>query len=271
MPRLLLGSDRIDPAALARFAALLRLAEKAGVYLHVTGLACYQIKDRLAWYDALDDEARWQTQAFFWTTLARVCANSPAVFCYDLINEPAASGKKSDGWYMGKMGEVEFCQRLSLAESTRPADEIIGDWTARMVAAIRAQDPRHLITLGMLPFPGTYRKAAELLDFVSPHLYTNAGQVDEELALLQKFDFGKPIVIGETFPLSCSRDEERAFLLQSRAFAHGWIGHWPDDPPAKLQALKAARQITIAQSIWLSWVELFREVGPDMTRSGRGN
>jgi hypothetical protein len=34
-------------------------------------MACYQIKDRMTWHDSLD---RWKTQAFFWGTIARVCA-----------------------------------------------------------------------------------------------------------------------------------------------------------------------------------------------------
>jgi hypothetical protein len=69
--------------------------------------------------------------------------------------------------------------------------------------------------LGMLPFPAAYKAVAEQVDFVSPHLYPKAKKVDEEIELLKKFDFGKLIVIGETFPLSCSADEEREFLLKS--------------------------------------------------------
>lgn len=84
--------------------------------------------------------------------------------------------------------------------------------------------------------------------------------------LLKKFDVGKPIEIGETFPLSCGVDDERKFLLQSKAIAAGWIGHWPDDDPATLRELKKSGKITIAQSIWLSWVDLFEEAGPGMTR-----
>jgi hypothetical protein len=164
------------------------------------------------------------------------------------------------------MGDVEFCQRLTLDPGTRSGDEIFRAWTKRMVAAIRKHDQRHLITLGMLPFPGAYKATAEQLDFISPHLYPKANKVDAEIELLKQFDWGKPIVIGETFPLSCSADEEREFLLKSRAFAHGWIGHWPDESPAQLAELKQQGKLSIQQAIWLSWVELFREIGPDMTK-----
>ena len=118
----------------------------------------------------------------------------------------------------------------------------------------------------MLPFPGAYKAAVPHLDFVSPHLYPKTGKVDEEIELLKKFDFGKPIVIGETFPLTCSRDEERDFLLKSRGLAQGWIGHWPDKSPEELSELRKQGTIKIDQAIWLSWVELFKEVGREMTR-----
>ena len=88
----------------------------------------------------------------------------------------------------------------------------------------------------------------------------------QEIETLKKFDFGKPIVIGETFPLKCSAEEEREFLRQSRGLAGGWIGHWPDDDPAQLEELKKSGKISIAQAIWLSWVDLFRELGAEMTR-----
>lgn len=265
LPRLLSGPDKANPKGLAELQQLLKIAEKTGIYLKITGLASYKIKDRAAWYDSLKEPERWDAQAFFWETVAKTCAHSPAVFAYDLVNEPAAVGKLADGWYMGKMGEVEFCQRLSLDPGERTSDDIFSQWTKRMVAAIRKHDQTHLITMGMLPFPGAYKTAAEQLDFVSPHLYPKTGKVDEELKLLQKFDWGKPIVIGETFPLSCGVEDERDFLLRSREFAHGWIGHWPDESPTELEELNKTGKATIHNVIWLAWVDLFKELGEQMT------
>ncbi len=265
MPRILAGPDRADPHALDQLRKLLNIAEESGIHLKITGLACYKIKDRMAWYDSMNEQDRWKMQSFFWETIAGVCADSPAVFAYDLVNEPAAVGKRDDGWYMGRMGDVEFCQRLSLNPDSRSGDDIFREWTKRMVAAIRKNDQTHLITMGMLPFPGAYKAAAEQLDFVSPHLYPKTGKVDDEIKLLKRFDWGKPIVIGETFPLKCGVDDERDFLLKSRDLAHGWIGHWPDESPAKLAEMKETGKATIHSAIWLSWVELFKEIGPQMT------
>lgn len=265
MSRILMGPDKADPHALDQLARILKIAENSGIHLKITGLACYKIKDRMPWYDAMDEQDRWKTQAFFWEAIARTCAESPAVFAYDLVNEPTAVGKRADGWYTGRMGDVEFCQRLSLNPGTRNGDDIFREWTKHMVAAIRTHDPPRLITMGMLPFPGAYKVAAEQLDFVSPHLYPKAGKVDDEIKLLKQFAWGKPVVIGETFPLSCSPDDERDFLLKSRDFAHGWMGHWPDESPAKLAELKKTGKATIHDAIWLSWVELFQEIGSQMT------
>jgi len=264
MTRIVVAPNQANPQALDRLRTLLKIAEDAGIHLKVTGLACYKIENRLAWYDSMDEQDRWDTQAFFWETIAQTCADSPAVFAYDLINEPVAVGKRADGWYMGRMGDVDFCQRLSLNPGNRTGDDIFREWTKRMVASIRKHDQTRLITLGMLPFPGAYTAAAEQLDFVSPHLYPKSGKVDDEIGLLRKFDWGKPIVIGETFPLNCSADDMRDFLLKSREFAHGWIGHWPDEPPAELAQLKKTGRATIQNAIWLSWVDLFQAIGPQM-------
>ena len=266
LPRILSAPDRADPQALDQLKQLLDMAENWGIHLKITGLACYKIEDRLAWYDSMEEKDRWNTQAFFWEVVAQTCAESPAVFAYDLVNEPAAIGKRADGWYMGKMGDVEFCQRLSLDPGNRTGDDVFREWTKRMVASIRKRDRTHLITMGMLPFPGVYRVAAEQLDFVSPHLYPKSGKVDEEIRLLQKFDWGKPIVIGETFPLSCGIEDQREFLLKSREISYGWIGHWPNESPAELAELKKNGRATIQNAIWLSWVDLFQEIGPQMTR-----
>ncbi len=267
LPRILTGPKEVDAKGVDGIKRLLRIGEKSGVHLKITGLANYRIKDRVAWYDKLPEKDRWHAQAFFWENIARTCAESPAVFAYDLVNEPGAVGKPEDGWYLGRMGDVEFCQRLSLTPGERNGDDIFREWTKLMVASIRKHDPTHLITMGMLPFPGAYKTAAEQLDFVSPHLYPKTGKVDEEIALLKQYDWGKPIVIGETFPLSCGPDDERDFLLKSRPFAQGWIGHWPDESPAELAELKKTDKATIQNAIWLSWVELFKELGPQMTNS----
>jgi hypothetical protein len=267
VPHFMDGPDKPNPHALAELSQLLRLAGRKGVCLDVTGLASYHIQHRAAWYDALGDKDRWAAQARFWEAVAETCASSPAVFCYDLINEPVAGGQRKDTWYGGRMGDYEFVQHLSLDQGDRPQAETAKEWTRIMVAAIRKHDRVHPITIGMLPAWGLPLQAvAPELDFIAVHIYPGAGKVSEALANLKQFDIGKPVMVEETFPLSCGVGDERDFLLQSRGIAAGWIGQYPNETPGQLLALRRSGRITAGQAAYLSWIELFREIGPRMLR-----
>jgi hypothetical protein len=268
-PKFMDALNRPNPKALARLTRLLKLAESDGIYLDLTGLASYRKADRAVWYDALSDKDRWTAQANFWEAIAQTCADSPAVFCYDLMNEPINSGKRSDGWYAGPLGGYYFLQRLSLDQPTRPADDIAREWSHTLIAAIRKSDNKHLITIGMLPSWGIPLKAvAPELDFVAVHIYPAAGKVDDAIKNLKQFDIGKPVVIEETFPLSCGVADERAFLLKSRGIAAGWLGHYDGQSIVELQALQRSGKLTLAQGMWLDWLKLFKEIGPKMKRPG---
>ncbi len=166
---------------------------------------------------------------------------------------------------MGGANGWDFLQRLSLDEPRRPGDEIVKEWTHTMVAAIHSRDRHHLITIGMLPAWGIPPKiAGQELDFIAVHIYPSAGKVQASLAKLRQFDFGKPIVVEETFPLGCGVDDERKFLLESRGIAAGWIGQYPDETPGELQELKRSGKLTLPQAAYLNWIDLFRQVGPRM-------
>ena len=269
-PSFMDGPNKPNPASLTRLTRLLDLAEKQGIYLDVTGLASYRPQERATWYDAMSDNDRWAAQGRFWEAIAATCAKSPAVFCYDLANEPIVLGERKDGWYTGRLGGFDFLQRLSLDQHDRPPNEIALEWTRRMVAAIRKQDKQHLITIGMLPAWGVSQNVVgPELDFIAVHVYPEKGKVDEALRTLKRFDIGKPIVVEETFPLSCGVADLRQFLLQSRGLAAGWIGQYPNESPAELAALRQSKKITIPQAIYLAWLDLFREVGPEMIGPAR--
>src|SRR5207245_2527202 len=88
------AAGRANDNALARLDKLVKLAEKTQLYLDLTGLGCYHKKDVPAWYDALSEADRWAAQANFWKAVAGRCKDSPAIFCYDLMNEPVVPGGK---------------------------------------------------------------------------------------------------------------------------------------------------------------------------------
>jgi hypothetical protein len=271
------GPDKLNPDALDKLAHLLRLAEETGLYLDVTGLACYRKADVPAWYDALSESDRWNAQARFWEGVASQCANSSAIFCYDLINEPitASEPQKPGDWYAGAFGDYEFIQFINLDPAGRSREKIALQWGKAMTRAIHKHDRRHLITVGMLPITldtGVYTRfrpkaVAPVLDFISVHIYPETGKVKEALATLQKFAVGKPLVVEETFPLACSGAELKEFLLGSRRYACGWMGHYNGESIRQLEALRQSGKMTIQQSIWLAWLQLFRETGPAMASS----
>src|SRR5437773_5601350 len=85
--------DQANGKALDRLGMLLELAERRRLYLDLTGLGCYHKKDVPDWYDKLYESSRWQAQANFWSAVAKRCAASPAIFFYDLMNEPVVPGQ----------------------------------------------------------------------------------------------------------------------------------------------------------------------------------
>lgn len=263
-------ADRETPnsKSLQQLARLLKLAEETEQFLDLTGLGCYHKSDVPAWYDELSESERWETQAHFWEAIATTCANSPAVFCYDLMNEPvspAGRGKASD-WLGPAFAGKHFVQRISLEQQDRPRPEIARQWIKRLVTAIRQHDRRHMITVGLVDWsldrPGLTsgfvpEKIADDLDFLSVHLYPEKGRVEEALKTLSGFSVGKPVLIEETFPLKCSVEEFTQFAEQSRPHAAGIVGfYWG-------KTLDECRQgKTFADAIMAAWLEYFQKHRP---------
>lgn len=257
--------DQPRNAALKKLSALLILAERTGLYLDLTGLGCYHKQDVPAWYDQLNDKERWKAQANFWGAVAKQCANSPAIFCYDLMNEPVVHGgkKKGSDWLGPAFAGKHFVQRITLELDDRPRPEIADAWIKTLVDAIRKQDKRHLITVGLVHWSLERRglqsgfvpeKISQHLDFLSVHIYPEKGKVDEALETLKGFDIGKPIVIEETFPLKSSPQEFEEFLQKSKQHADGWIGfYWGKT----IDEYKQGN--TIRDAIMAGWLEFFEK------------
>ncbi len=250
------AADKPNDKQLDRLGDLLKLAERERLYLDLTGLGCYHKKDVPAWYDKLSEKDRWDAQAHFWEAVAGRCAKSNAVFCYDLMNEPIAPGAKveSGDWLPGKpLGGSYFVQFISLDAGRRTPQEVARQWTHVLTTAIRKQDHVHLVTVGMLPFVPD--KVSDDLDFLCVHLYPQGDKVDEALKTLHGFaTFGKPVLIEETFPLSCTQAEFEEFIDKSEADAAGWVGFFWGQTPEDLKDAK-----TIGDALTLNWLEYFRK------------
>lgn len=254
-----------NPAALRRLGQLLTLAERQRLYLNLTGLGCYHKADVPAWYDALNEPDRWAVQAQFWQAIARHCQDSPAVFCYNLMNEPVVpGGRRKDGEWLGPaFAGKHFVQFITLDQAGRPRPEIARQWIRHLVRAIREVDDRHLITVGLVDW-SLDRKgltsgfAPETivadLDFIAVHIYPESGKIDNALETLKGFAVGKPVVVEETFPLKCSPRELLTFIDRAGARAAGWISFYWGMPPEELR-----RSNQLKHAILLEWLELFQE------------
>ena len=255
--------DKANDAALVRLTRLLRLAEQTGLYLDLTGLGCYHKKDVPKWYDAMDETERWDVQARFWEAIAKTCAESPAVFCYDLMNEPILPGakKKETEWLAGEFAGKHFVQRITLDLSGRTREQAAKAWVDKLVAAIRKHDKRHMITVGVIPWAHTWPNAkplfyseqvSENLDFASVHFYPKKGEVDKALTALAVYDIGKPLIVEEIFPLKCSLEGLEVFIDSSRTTANGWIGFYWGKTPEEYR-----RSATLSDAVTAAWLEFF--------------
>ena len=256
-----------NEAALDELEQLVALAEETGLYLDVTGLGAYRAEDTPEWYFTLSEDERWAAQARFWEAVAARLADSPAIFCYDLMNEPVAPAgtRKPEELLNGEFGGFHFIQFISLDQAGRPLEEIARQWIRRMTAAIRQRDARHLITVGSLRpspklgyFSGFKPDAvAAELDFLSVHIYPEKSKVPEAVAIVEEFAAaGKPVVIEETSQLYSGTEEFEDFFLQSKDLVSGWLGFYFGESPAEMNP-----PADILEAIRLEWLKLFQKLG----------
>ena len=258
------SAEKPNETSLKQLAKLLTFAERTGLYLALTGLGCYHKADVPAWYDALDEAARWAAQANFWVAVAKQCAASPAIFCYDLMNEPVvAGGKRTAGDWLGPaFAGKHFVQVITLDPAGRVPHIVASQWIRTLTKAIRQHDDKHLVTVGLVDWsldrPGLRSgfvpdKIAADLDFLCVHLYPKKGEVPKALETLRGFAVGKPVVIEETFPLQAGLPEFSQFITESRTVATGWMGFYWGKTPAELRQAN-----TIGDAIMLGWLEFFQ-------------
>lgn len=271
--RFMKSAREMNPESLARLARLLALAETNRLYLDITGLGCYDKPDVPEWYNALDERERWAAQARFWAAVARTCRDSPAVFCYDLMNEPVLTEDKAGrDWTPGAFGDRYFVQRLTLDLAGRRPAQVAAAWINQLTASLRRQDRRHLITVGAIPWAMTWPTAKPViyspeagrnLDFVSLHSYPRKGEVKKALKALAVYDVGKPVVIEELFPLNCSVAELDQFIDGSKPLAVGWLGFYWGKTIPEYKRENHSPADTLAQE----WLEYFVRKTPDILRA----
>jgi hypothetical protein len=268
LARFMSAPDQPNQQNLQRLAKLVKLAEETNIYLDVTGLGCYHKKDVPAWYDTLDESSRWAVQSRFWKEIATICKRSPAIFCYNLMNEPLVSGGDEKGkWLPGQpLAGKHYVQRITTSASGRSDIEIAKAWVQTLTSAIREVDDRHMITVGVIPWAQVFKGAKPLfyspevsapLDFVSVHFYPKSPDLESDLAALRVYQIGKPLVIEEIFPLGASIEKTEEFIEKSRSHVDGYISfYWGKT----IEQNKAKNDI--AGTLTARWLERFSAISP---------
>ena len=252
--------ERPRSTELEKLKQLLKLAESEGLYLNLTGLCCYHKSDVPAWYDTLDEAARWKAQQVFWRSVAGVGRHSTAVFCYDLMNEPVVGGEQPAADWLGPaFAGKHFVQFIARQTRGRTRVDIAKHWVHLMKSAIREQDHEALITVGMVDWsldrPGLTsgfvpREVGAELDFLSVHIYPDQQQRDHATETLAGFQTGKPVVVEETFPLKCSADDLEAFIHRSENRVQGWISFFWGTP-------ESTETPSISAAVTADWIQRF--------------
>ena len=155
---------------------------------------------------------------------------------YELTSEPTIS--ESDSWYLGELGGYTFVQNIVRELGGRDPRLLARNWIRLLSGSIRRYDRRHLIGIGLLPsLEGPFAPAnvADLLDVLLVHVYPAAGRADDAISLVHGFASERvPVVLGETFPLGCGREDQEAFLLGSRGDLDGYLSFYDGRTPAEV-------------------------------------
>jgi len=260
--------------SLAQLSRLLKLAESLGLYLDLTGLGCYRKSDTPAWYEEATEQDRWAVQARFWEAISATCAKSPAVLCYNLMNEPMSPPGQNKVWHGGEpLGGFFYVENLTKDPGKRSRLELTREWMSTLTPGIRKNDPGRLITCGMfflfevpqgLTLGQDPKVLAEGLDYFSVHMYPKDKSVDANLKLLETLQVGKPILIEEMFPLGCSMPAFKRFVAGTRPAVSGWIGFYWGKSLEECRRSKDLKDAFI-----LGWLEFFLQEGPSFKGEAR--
>jgi hypothetical protein len=266
--RFLDAPDKANAKNVAQLKRLVKLCERLGMYLDVTGLGGYRKEAIPDWYTNTTEQQRWAIQAKFWDVVAKACAGSPAIAWYDLANEPAVPGdkQKPGEWMVGHLAAFWYCQFVTLDPAGRDKGEIARAWVRQISAPIRSRDPAALVTVGMLPFTSSPGQPSigidppalkDLLDLICVHIYPKPPPFKDALTLVERFDCGKPLVIEEIFPLECRPEDLPAFFDASKPRVEGWIGFYWGQTPEEL-----ANSKDLLEAITRGWLNVFRAYHP---------
>ena len=249
-----------NDAALDRLLELVEFAEANKIYLDITGLGAYRKSDQPTFYETISDSNRWRTQAIFWQSIAQKLNGNPAVFAFNLMNEPVVSvGCDTIGpceWLNGDgLGGFHFVQNITRTSGNTYAPTL-KDWIRTMTEAIKSEDDQTLITVGLLAL-GPFNQFASDVDFISTHIYPKTGELEVSVNKVLDNQSSVPLVIEETYNLNCTVAELTQFISDIDGNYNGLMGHYFG---TKLEDLDES---DIGQAVQKNFLEFLIEHNPN--------
>lgn len=269
--------DSLNECELQQLDKLVRLAQSHSLYLDLVGLGCYHARDVPDWYNTMHYRERWNVQAMFWEALAIRYADEPAIFCFDLMNEPVVPGKKREqgAWLGAEFAGKTYIQFIALDGTLQPNHEMALEWINHLAQVIRRHDAKRLITVGLVDWSlknsriksGFFPEhIVHAVDFISAHLYPEFGKAEEMLKKLNGFCVGKPVLIDETFHLKCSAEEQEWFLREASKKAQGFFGFYTDSVSPPEDAGQRAIWHGTRHRVVHEWIAIFQKSAPFFKR-----
>jgi hypothetical protein len=246
------GQLEVVPERMQALANLLQNAEANRMYLVLVGANVWVKSEAPAWYDAMTYRERWTVQQFFWREVAKVTKDSPAVFAYELVNEPSISANPDTPWYQHEMGGYTFTALIARGVPLFQQVGVGREWLIMMRDAVKQSDPDALTSVGSLAFinsPFGVSVQAEVLDVMSVHTYVVGDDVATQLNVAKAFgSSGKPMYIGETSLFRTNTASQEAYLRAVAPYSDGIVSFFAGVHPDEKNVVTMAEAIEDANA-----------------------
>lgn len=225
----------------------LKTARKNNIYVLLAGNNFWHTSTIPPWFDELSNADRWTVSEFYFENLASAiyaAGHSSTILGYELISEPIIDDDAEAEWYQGQFPgtDLYFIPCIARGVATIDQPDAVRDWVTQLATAIRANDPRANVTIGVLPFiTGSFGpdNTGDLLDFFSPHIYPPNFLLNP-VTLAQAIGYAEdwaetdmPVVIGESSNWSTVESENTGFLDAVLPIVEGYITFYWGYPPSQ--------------------------------------
>jgi len=296
---------------LEKFDRMLAIARRYGIRVHPTGPDHWEGNPVWRRTDFIADPQALESQAAFWRAFARRYRDEPAIFAYDILNEPhvrwnsPAMRAQWPNWLREDYTTLDSLRKAwgdegksvqSFDQIEIPADAAASgsralldyqrfrEWVAErwlrvQVAAIRAEDPNHLVTVGLIQWsvpvlcgkPSQYAafrpdRIAPMLDFLSIHFYPLYGSDPT----LSQESFGRNLAYLELVLRYVKAGAPgKPLLIQEFGWHGGDKPNVPDERSPRDQASWCREAVLQGRGIaagWLNWAYADTPTARDLTK-----